>query len=113
MLSCMNTALTASTLLLDPVQSVVTTSTLLNTTEVFGLTCDRSGWMLPAGAHKVVAEKLASAIASSVTSPPASTFTSEMPPNRPPLPGTRSVGAVRPTGRPPHPGGFPGGEGWA
>src|SRR5438067_2483930 len=72
MLSCIRIALTASAVLLEADQSVVTTSVLLKTTDSFGLTCDRSGWMLPAGAHSVVAEKLAKATASSDASPPAS-----------------------------------------
>src|SRR5450631_4503642 len=78
-------------------QSVVTTVVSLNTTEVFGLTCVRFGWMLPAAAQRVVQgaeQKLARATAFSVTSPPATTFTSELPPNRPPKPATKSVGAV-------------------
>src|SRR4030081_2227001 len=112
-LSCMIAALTASRAALDAAQSVVTTSVLLNTTDSFGLTWFRFGPGLPAAFQRVVAVKLANATASSVTSPPASGLISEMPPNRPPLPTTRSVGGVAPTGRLAHPGGTPGGDGWA
>src|SRR3984893_2413587 len=106
-------ALTGSTPLLDADQSVVTTSVLLNTTDSFGLTWFRCGPGLPAAFQRVVAVKLANATASAVTSPPASGLISEMPPNRPPVPTTKSVGAVAPTGSPAHPGGTPGGDGWA
>src|SRR6266446_3938788 len=36
-----------------------------------------------------------------------------MPPNKPPVPTTRSVGATPPVGSLAQPGGIPGGEGWA
>ena len=47
-------------------QSVVTTELPARTTEVFGLTPDRSGRMLPAGAHSVVAVKLFNGVGSDV-----------------------------------------------
>src|ERR1700680_3041092 len=127
MLSCIRTALTGSTgntVASDKGHCVVTTWVLLKTTDSFGFTCDRSGWVLPAGAHNPWAlqvpagpgsatntQKLARATASSLTSPPPSGLTSEMPPNSPPSPITRSVGWVT-AGSPAHPGGFPGDEGW-
>src|ERR1700694_2314583 len=88
--------------------------TLLNTTETFGLTNERSGVTKPAGCQLVVTVlKLASATASSVTSPPDSGLISEMPPNNPPLPTTRSVGGAASVGSLAQPGGIPGGDGWA
>ena len=76
-------------------QSVTYVLVPVVTTETFGLTSASCGSTEPGENHSGVVEKPSSAVASTAKSSPARTLMRVIEPNRPPVPATVSVEAVR------------------